>query len=77
MNLKGLKADAIYIHFDKGDQYTDAYRPVNPQSVGPALVLDDATVLTRSLPIIEYLEESYREPRLFLKFLTSAPLIGG
>ncbi len=45
MSPKGIEADAIYIHREKGDQYTDTYRAVNRQSVVPALVLEDAAVL--------------------------------
>ncbi|KAA0185712.1 Maleylacetoacetate isomerase MaiA [Fasciolopsis buskii] len=38
-------------------QFTDEYRKVNPKCELPALLID-GVVLTQSLPIIEYLEET-------------------
>ncbi len=37
---------------------------LNPQGLVPALVTDDGNVLTQSLAIIEYLDETHREPPL-------------
>lgn len=64
LNLKGLAVDEAYVHLEKGEQYAEAYRAVNPQPVVPALVLDDRTVLTQSMAILEYLEETHPTPAL-------------
>jgi len=64
LNLKGIAVEDSFIHLEKGDQYTDAYKAVNPLSVVPSLVLDDGTTLTQSMAILEYLEEVYPTPAL-------------
>ena len=62
--LKGLKVDELSINLLQGKQHDDNYRAVNPQSVVPALVIDDGPPLFQSLAIIEYLEETHPEPPL-------------
>ncbi|MGH8279723.1 MAG: maleylacetoacetate isomerase [Gammaproteobacteria bacterium] len=66
LNLKGLQADYRYVHLvkDGGQQHRPEYLAVNPQGLVPTLV-DDGHVLTQSLAIIEYLDETHPEP-LFL-----------
>jgi maleylacetoacetate isomerase len=46
-----------------GEQYSAAYRALNPQSRVPALESPDG-VLTQSMAIMEWLEEVYPEPPL-------------
>ena len=65
--LKGLKLDAPEIGLDllKGHQFEEGYRRLNPQSVVPALVLDDGGApLFQSMAILEYLEETHPKPPL-------------
>ena len=65
LNLKGLEADRESIHLRRKDHQSDAYLAVNPQGLVPALVDDDGTVVTQSLAIIEYLDETRPDsPRL-------------
>jgi maleylpyruvate isomerase len=68
LNLKGLSYEYIPIHLRRGggEQYTPAYKEVNPQSLIPALA-DDGRVLTQSLAIVEYLEEKHPNPPLLPK----------
>ena len=47
-----------------GNQRAQDYLALNPQGLVPALELDDHRVLTQSLAIIEYLDETHREPPL-------------
>jgi len=65
LNLKGLQADYRYVHLvkDGGQQHQPEYLAVNPQGFLPAMV-DHGHVLTQSLAIIEYLEETHPQPRL-------------
>ncbi len=65
LNLKGLQADYRYVHLvkDGGQQHKPEYLAVNPQGFLPALV-DQGHVLTQSLAIIEYLEETHPQPPL-------------
>ncbi|AET88077.1 maleylacetoacetate isomerase [Burkholderia sp. YI23] len=68
LNLKGLDYEYAPIHLlrDGGEQLKPAYRAVNPDGIVPALV-DGDDVLTQSLAIIEYLEETHPEPALLPK----------
>ena len=63
LNLKGLEADAAFVHLRRGEQNAAAYLAVNPQGLVPALE-DGGRVLTQSLAIIEYLEETHPRPPL-------------
>lgn len=66
LNLKGVdyRAESVHLVRDGGEQHKAAYRAVNPQGLVPALRLPDGTVLTQSLAIIEYLDETVPEPPL-------------
>lgn len=69
LNLKGIAAEIVPVHLLKngGEQRSPAYLARNPQGLVPALELDDGTVLTQSLAIIEYLEETHPHPPLLPK----------
>ena len=64
LNLKGLTVTDTNIDLDAGDQHTPHYRAINPMGAVPALILDDGTILTQSLAILEYLEETHPTPAL-------------
>lgn len=64
LNLKGIDYDYAARHLRKGEQRAPAYLARNPQGLVPALELADGTVLTQSLAIIEYLDETHPEPPL-------------
>jgi maleylacetoacetate isomerase len=62
--LKGIEAHEVSVNLLQGMQHGDDYKAVNPQSVVPALVIDDGPPLFQSLAILEYLEETCPEPPL-------------
>jgi maleylpyruvate isomerase len=66
LNLKGIAVEHVPIHLvkDGGRQKLPEYLAKNPQALVPTLELDDGTVLTQSLAIIEYLDTVWPEPRL-------------
>ena len=64
LNLKGIGVRQVSHHLRKGEQRDAAYLALNPQGLVPALVADDGTVLTQSLAIIEWLEETPPDPAL-------------
>lgn len=64
LNLKGLSYDYVAHHLRKGEHRSADYLALNPQGLVPAIVLADGTVLTQSLAIIEYIEETVPEPPL-------------
>lgn len=67
LNLKGLEYEYIAISLGKKENYSDAYKAINPQGLVPALVLDSGEVLTQSVAIIEWLEEVYPDHSLLPK----------
>lgn len=64
LGLKGVAAQEISIDILKGKQFSDEYKALNPQSVVPALVVDEGAPLFQSLAILEYLEETHPQPAL-------------
>jgi maleylpyruvate isomerase len=69
LNLKGLGADHLPHHLRRGEQRDPAYLAINPQGLVPTLQ-DGNAIITQSLAIIEWLEETHPEPPL----LPSDPL---
>jgi maleylpyruvate isomerase len=67
LNLKGLTADHLPHHLRKGEQCAPAFLAINPQGLVPALEGDTGAVLTQSLAIIEWLDETHPEPPLLPK----------
>lgn len=63
LGLKGLFYKAQVVDLLAGAQKASAYRQRNPQSLLPSLQIDDQ-LLTQSLSIVEYLEETRPEPAL-------------
>ena len=64
LNLKGLPYDYVPVNLVAGDQRGEAYRRLNPQGLAPALETGEGRVLTQSLAILEWLEETHPVPPL-------------
>src|SRR5258708_23257075 len=64
LNLKGLSAEHLAHHLRKGEQRDPSYLAINPQGLVPALEADAGAVLTQSLAIIEWLDETHPKPPL-------------
>lgn len=67
LNLKGLGAEHLPHHLRKGEQCAPAYLAINPQGLVPALENDVGAVLTQSVAIIEWLDETHPSPPLLPK----------
>lgn len=61
---KGLEIETALVNLPKGEQKSPGFLALNPLGKLPVLELDDGSVLTESLAIIEYLEELHPEPPL-------------
>jgi maleylacetoacetate isomerase len=61
--LKGLAYEYKAVHLNKNEQFKESYAAVSPARLVPLLKDRDA-VLTQSLAIIEYLDETHPEPPL-------------
>ncbi|XP_072167779.1 maleylacetoacetate isomerase-like [Diadema setosum] len=55
--LKGIDYEYRAVNLLKTDQLSDAYTAINPQGQVPSLQID-GVLMTQSLPIIEYLDET-------------------
>ena len=58
LNLKGLAYEPAFVHLPRGEHRASAYGAVNPQALLPTLD-DGGNLLTQSLAIIEYLDETH------------------
>ena len=67
LTLKGLSADHLPHHLRKGEQRAPAYLAINPQGLVPTLQDDRGAIITQSLAILEWLEETYPQPPLLPK----------
>ena len=63
LNLKGIAYRAVPVDLSKGEQGGADYTGRNPQGLIPALEID-GNLLTQSLAIIDYLDQTRPEPRL-------------
>lgn len=59
LEIKGIPYTMVQINLLENDQNGDEYLIINPGGVVPALVLENGIVLTQSVAIMEYLEESH------------------
>lgn len=64
LNLKGLSYDQVSVDLVAGDQSASAYNTLNPGGGVPTLVLEDGTVLTQSLAILDFIEARWPDPPL-------------
>ena len=63
-NLKGVAVEHVFHHLRKGEQRAPEYLRLNPQGLVPALETDEGVVLTQSLAICEWLEDTQPDPPL-------------
>lgn len=66
LNLKGLTYEPAFVHLAQGEHRKPEYGALNPQALVPTLE-DGGQLLTQSLAIIEYLEETHPAPPLLPK----------
>ena len=64
LNLKGLSYETVPMDLVAGDQRAPDYVAKNPSKGVPTLVLEDGTVLTQSLAILEFLDHLAPDPAL-------------
>ncbi len=67
LHLKGLAFESVPVHLlrDGGQQHAADYAALNPNETVPSLD-DNGQIVTQSLAIIEYLDETHPSPPLLL-----------
>jgi len=63
LNLKGIAWEPVFVHLARGEHRKPEYAAINPQALVPALE-DGGRLITQSLAILEYLEETHPQPPL-------------
>src|SRR5258708_858557 len=58
---KGLDIELVAVDLGAKEQFSDAYRAINPRVVVPTLVLDDGTAIGEVPAIQRYLDEAFPE----------------
>jgi len=61
---KGITLPTVQVDLRNGEQFSDAFRAINPDCTVPALQLDDGTVIGDAVAICGYLEELHPSPPL-------------
>ena len=61
---KGIKVPLQQVDLGALEHMSVAYAAINPLKRVPALVLDDGTVITESIAICRYFEETHPQPPL-------------
>lgn len=64
MAEKGMDVPTAQVNLAAGEQFSDAYRAINPRCIVPTLVLDNGVAISETLAICRYLEEIQPEPPL-------------
>lgn len=64
LNLKKIPHEIVPIDLFKYENRTEAYRKINPNGYVPAIYIDN-TVITESMAIAEYLEETRKGKKKF------------
>ncbi|WP_146591875.1 maleylacetoacetate isomerase [Puniceibacterium confluentis] len=64
LNLKGLAYEPVPVNLVAGAQTAPDYASLNPGQGVPTVVLEDDTVLTQSMAILDWLEETHPNPAL-------------
>jgi glutathione S-transferase len=61
LQYKGVSIDSETVDLRLQEQFSDAFKSINPELTVPVLVLDDGSILTEVISICWYLESLYPE----------------
>ena len=62
---KGIKLDTVQVDLGSGEQFSEAFRKINPDCVVPVLELEHGKCITEVLAICSYLEAVRPTPPMF------------
>lgn len=61
---KGIRVPTVQVDLRNGEQFTPAFRAINPDCTVPVLELDDGTMISDIIAICRYFEELHPDPPL-------------
>lgn len=61
---KGVAHETVQVDLRQGEQFSEAYRAINPQCTVPALRTDEGLLLTDNAAITAWMEARFPEPAL-------------
>ena len=64
LELKGLAYDYLPVHLVKGEHKSEKYAAISASGLVPTLETDEGELLSQSMAIIEYLDETHPNPPL-------------
>ncbi|MGL5447185.1 MAG: maleylacetoacetate isomerase [Rhabdaerophilum sp.] len=64
LNLKGLSVEHVFHHLRRNEQNAPDFLVLNPQGQVPAFETDAGAVITQSLAILQWLDETFPDPPL-------------
>jgi glutathione S-transferase len=62
---KGIEIEKVQLDINALEPRTEEFAKLNPTKTVPALELDDGTVISETIAICRYFEETHPEPNLF------------
>lgn len=62
---KGIEIETVQVDLGSGEQFSQAFRKINPDCVVPVLELDDGRCISEVIAICSYIEELNPEPPMF------------
>jgi maleylacetoacetate isomerase/maleylpyruvate isomerase len=64
LELKGLGYEYLAVHLPKGEHNAEQYAALSPSRLVPTLETEQGELLSQSMAIIEYLDETHPQPPL-------------
>src|SRR5262249_25831361 len=61
---KGITVPTIQVNLRSGEQFSEAFRAINPDCTVPVLLLDDGTAISDAIAICVYFEAIHPDPPL-------------
>ncbi len=61
---KGIEVPMVQVNTREREQFSDWFQKINPRGAVPVLELDDGTLISESVAICRYFEETNPEPQL-------------
>jgi glutathione S-transferase len=72
---KGISVPPVQVDLRKREQFSPAFRTINPECTVPVLQLDNGTTIADTIGICRYFEELYPDPPLMGRIAEQKALI--